>query len=291
MNHLAKENEQNLGWRVDYAAPAGEPALIAPDSMSWRIFKNPVTFGIGAMCAVILELAEPRVRSGVWDHSSIKTDPVTRSRRTRNAAWVGVYAPQSTARRVLQAVNRMHGRVEGTTPDGRSYHALDPDLLDWVAATVSYGVLSAYERFVGPLSEDDQNRFFLEQHPVFELYGVKTQLNSYKDFFAMMERLAPRFEPHEIVRDYISIVSSDRIAPGLPQNLKLAYVNAAVSILPESVRSILALEDGFQLSDEDTRQLEQMAHLAEITPDESSPAAQASVRLGLPSTFLWQSPE
>jgi hypothetical protein len=42
----------------DFAAPAGEPALAAPDSVSWRVFKNPVTLFIGGVGAVLLELAE-----------------------------------------------------------------------------------------------------------------------------------------------------------------------------------------------------------------------------------------
>jgi uncharacterized protein (DUF2236 family) len=54
------------------ALPAGEPALAAPDSVSWRVFKNPVSLFVGGVTAVILELAEPRVRTGVWEHSSFR---------------------------------------------------------------------------------------------------------------------------------------------------------------------------------------------------------------------------
>lgn len=64
--------------RIDFASPAGEPALVPPDSISWRIFKNPISLFIGGVTAVLLEFAEPRVRSGVWDHSSFKRDPVGR---------------------------------------------------------------------------------------------------------------------------------------------------------------------------------------------------------------------
>ena len=51
---------------VDFSRPAGEPALVSPDSVSWRVFKNPVSLFIGGVTAVIMELAEPRVRTGVW---------------------------------------------------------------------------------------------------------------------------------------------------------------------------------------------------------------------------------
>ena len=36
----------------DFLHPAGEPALVGPDSVSWRIFKNPVTLFIGGLTAV-----------------------------------------------------------------------------------------------------------------------------------------------------------------------------------------------------------------------------------------------
>ena len=51
--------------RIDFLRPIGEAALLSPASVSWRIFKNPLSLFIGGITAVIMELAEPRVRSGV----------------------------------------------------------------------------------------------------------------------------------------------------------------------------------------------------------------------------------
>lgn len=76
------------GLEVDFSQPPGAAALIPLDSISWRIFRNPVSLYIGGVAAVLLELAEPRVCSGVWDHTSFRTDPVTRLRRTGTAAMV-----------------------------------------------------------------------------------------------------------------------------------------------------------------------------------------------------------
>ena len=49
---------------VDFLQPAGEPALITPDSVSWRIFKSPIALYIGGIAAVLLELASPLNLSG-----------------------------------------------------------------------------------------------------------------------------------------------------------------------------------------------------------------------------------
>ena len=48
---------------VDFSRPTGEPALVSPELVSWRVFKNPVSLFIGGVTAVIMELAEPGVRT------------------------------------------------------------------------------------------------------------------------------------------------------------------------------------------------------------------------------------
>ena len=62
---------------IDFSRPA---ALVSPDSVSWRVFKNPLSLFIGGVAAVIMELAEPRVRTGVWEHTTFRVDPVRRLR-------------------------------------------------------------------------------------------------------------------------------------------------------------------------------------------------------------------
>ncbi|WP_374283671.1 oxygenase MpaB family protein [Novosphingobium sp.] len=100
------------GQTIDFASPAGEPALLAPDSLQWRIYKNQIALGIGGIAAVLLEFADPRIRSGVWDHSTYKADPIGRSRRTGTVALLACYGPASQARAVIGMVNRMHGKVK-----------------------------------------------------------------------------------------------------------------------------------------------------------------------------------
>lgn len=277
-----------LGWKVDYTVPAGEPALIAPDSVNWQVFKNPVALAIGGVCAVLLEFADARIRSGVWDHSVFKTDPIGRSKRTGTAAMVGTYGPASAARRVIQGVNNMHARVSGQTPSGEAYRALDPDLLDWVSATAGYGFITAYHQFVRQLTDEAFNEYFIASEPVTRLYGVQTPLRSLADFDAMMQPLLPRFEPHPINTEFLDIMKSGRAAPDVPKGLQSALVHAAVDILPAPVRQRLELGPEYNLSPIGRLTVKAMAKLAERTPDLKGPAAQACERLGLPRSFLWK---
>lgn len=278
-----------LGWKIDFRNPAGEAAYVHPGSVQWRVFKNPVALGVGGVAAVLLEFADARIRSGVWDHSTYKADPIGRSKRTGIAAMVGVYGPASAARRVIQGVTNMHARVNGETPSGEAYKALDPELLDWVAATAGYGFLNAYDSFVHPLSEADKARYYAEGRPVTKLYGVQTAPASNAEFMAMLERLAPRFEPHPIVNEFLAIITSGAAAPAVPKFLHRALARASVSLLPPIVRQRLQLGAEWDLTAGETLALKLAGRLAERVPIPGSPPCDASVRMGLPANFLYRS--
>jgi len=289
MNAVTGDMTAYLGWKIDFASPAGEEALVDPGSVQWRIYKNPIALGVGGVAAVLMEFADARIRSGVWDHSTYKADPIGRSRRTGVAAMVGVYGPASAARRVIRGVGAMHARVSGATPSGEAYRALDPELLDWVSATAAYGFLNAYDRFVAPLSAADQTRFYTEAEPVVRLYGVRTPLRSSADFLRMMHSLAPRFEPHPIVGEFLDIIQSGKAAPGAPKMLHRALARGAVSILPPLIRERLGLGRAYDLTPFDRLALKLVGAAAERIADPKSPPCQASVRLGLPGDFLYRS--
>ena len=266
----------------------GEAALQHPSSLQWRIFKNQVALGIGGVAAVLMEFADARIRSGVWDHSTYKADPIGRSKRTGIAAMVGCYGPASAARRVIQGVTNMHARVSGETPKGEAYKALDAELLDWVAATAAFGFVTAYDRFVSPLSEAEKARFYSDGATVARLYGVQKSPSSSADFLDMMEVRAHRFEPHPIVEEFLAIIQSGQAAPAIPKFLHRALARGSVSILPPMIREKLALGASYDLTTADWLALRFVGAIAERRADRKSPACEASVRIGLPYDFLYR---
>lgn len=203
---------------------------------------------------------------------------------------IGVYGPQSVARRVIQGVTNLHARVEGETPAGEAYQALDPDLMDWVSATAHYGFLTAYHRFAEPLSDADQMRYFRDGGAVADLYGVEQPLRSWADFDAQLQARMDRFEPHPNVHEFLEIMASGRAAPQIPKRFHKALVRAAVDIVPAPVRERLQIGRDYDLSWRAQTAVNAMVGVAERMPDLNSPAAQASERLGLPRSFLWRSP-
>src|SRR5262249_43982297 len=154
----------------------------------------------------ILELAEPRVRTGVWEHTNFRSDPVARMKRTGHAAMVTVYAPAETARTMIAAVSRRHAAISGVTPGGAPYAAADPELLDWVQATASFGFLESYRRFVQPLSPEQCDRFYAEGAPAAALYGATGAPRSALEAEALFTRFADKLEASDIVFEFLAIV-------------------------------------------------------------------------------------
>ena len=203
--------------------------------------------------------------------------------RTGIAAMVGCYGPASAARRVIQGVTNMHAKVEGATPKGEAYRALDTELLDWVAATAGYGFLIAYERFVAPVSEADKARFFRDGAAVARLYGARECPRSPADFLRMMEARASRFEPHPIVDEFLTIIKTGKGQAGALGFFYRAIARAAVSLLPPMVRARLQLGPEYDLRGVDRTLVRAAAAVAERFPAKNSPATRAPLRFGLPA--------
>lgn len=291
MVDIAGEMERYQGWTVDFAAPAGEAALLSPDSVQWRIYKNPIALAIGGVAAVLLEFADPRIRSGVWNHSVYPTDPIGRSKRTGLAALIACYGPASAARAVIGRINQMHAKVKGVTPDGEAYRALDPELLDWVAATAAFGFLTAYDQYVSPVSAADKDRFFRDGAAIDRVFGARHTPASLAEFHAMAQRLEHRFEPHPIIREFLDIIQSGKAAAGVPRFVHRALAQAAVGLLPVSVRQKLELGPEYDLGWFGRLSLKTLGWLADRKAIPGSPPCRASERLGLPANFLYLPPD
>lgn len=267
--------------RVDFTRPFGEPAMVPPDSISWRVFANPVTMYIGGIAAVLLELGEPRVRHGVWDHSSFQRDPGARLRRTGMAAMVTVFGARSQFEALAARVNRMHAGVRGKTPDGRAYVATDPELLLWVQVTAGWAFLNAYADYAAPLAPAERDRYFAEGRAGAALYGVASPPASDAEAGAILAEMLPRLGPSPILEELIAILRTAPILPAPLRPVQRLGVRAAIDLLPSAHRRQLGLDHHRGLSAPERRILGGLARLSDHMELPSSPAAQARRRLGL----------
>lgn len=275
------------GANIDFSMPPGEPALLAPDSVSWRVFKNPLSLYIGGIAAVILELAEPRVRTGVWAHTTFRTAPLPRLRRTGLAAMMTVYGPRSSAEEMIARVCAAHGRIAGLTPDGQPYRADDPELLDWVHGTASFGFVEAYHAYASELSTGQQDCFYAEGAVPAQLYGATNAPRSRHALAQLFEAMSDRLEPSAIVFEFLDIMRHAAILPRPLNAMQGLLVKAAVGIVPAWVRGRLGITSDWALHGWQQQAVRRAGALADRIVLSSGPAVQSCRRLGLPDTYLY----
>jgi uncharacterized protein (DUF2236 family) len=273
--------------RVDFSRPPREEALIGADSVSWRIFKNPVALFVGGVAAVILELAEPAVRAGVWEHSSFRKDPVGRLRRTGLAAMVTVYAARSIAEPMIAGVVRMHAAIDGETSAGERYSASDPRLLSWVHATASFSFAEAYSRYVDTLDPGGFDAFYREGAPASRLYGALEVPQSIAEVQALFESKRGRLEPSPIVFHFLQIMRESAALPRPLLWMQPMLVRAAVDLVPEWIRQLLGLSETYGLRPHEGWLVRLAGDLSNRIVPSESPATQSCLRLGLPMTYLY----
>ena len=264
--------------RPDFLSPPGEPALVPEGSVSWRVFANPVTLFVGGVLAVILELALPKVRHGVWDHSTFRADPKGRLQRTGLAAMVTIYGPESAALKMIAGVNAAHARVSGVTRAGEPYDATDTALLIWVQATAAFGFGAAYDALARPMTPAQWDVLFAESRPIAEAYGAKGAPVSTAEWRALLERTAPKLETSEVVETFLALMADNPVLPAIARPIQGSLVRAAVGLVPP--KAGLALPR-WQPSRADRALAKTAASVAERLRIASSPPVLACRRLGL----------
>jgi uncharacterized protein (DUF2236 family) len=149
-----------------------------PDSLMWRINREAVLLGAGPT-ALLLQIAHPHVAEGVAHHSTFEEDPFRRLHGTIRTTLGMVFGDAHEAERAVARLNTIHRDVRGEALDpvarevaGASYRALDPALLLWVQATLIVTSVEAYRRWVGPLTDDELERFWQEARLVGVRLGI-----------------------------------------------------------------------------------------------------------------------
>ena len=272
----------------DFTRPAREPALVPADSVSWQIFKNPLALFVGGVAAVILELADPAVRTGVWEHTDFRRDPRKRLVRTGLAAMVTVYGARSVAEKMIARVVAQHERVQGVTPDGEPYRANDPRLLTWVQATAAFGFIEAYRHYVRALTPAQIDQAYAEGAPAAALYGAPDAPRSDAERQILFEAMDRRLEPSPIVFEFLEIMRAAPILPRPLRRLQPLLIRAAVEITPVRVRERLGLGTSLGLGSWQLKVVRRLGALADRMVLRRSPAVQSCRRLGLPGDYLYR---
>jgi uncharacterized protein (DUF2236 family) len=141
----------------------GRDGYFAPESVIRRLGNTPLVPFLGGGPAVLLQVAHPLVAAGVFEHSDVRRDLWRRLVQTLRALYLIAFGTKEEDDRAAELVQAVHAHVNGARrtrlgrfPPGTRYSAFDPELMLWVHATLVQASLAAYERFVDPLSREDQ---------------------------------------------------------------------------------------------------------------------------------------
>ena len=267
----------------DFLQPPGEAALLAADSVSWRVFRNPVALLVGGVTAVLMELAEPRVRTGVWEHTTFRQQPLLRLQRTGYAAMMTVFGARSRTEAMILRINAGHARIGGHTPMGAAYVANDVELLTWVHATATFGFLKAYVTTVRPLDSVERDRFYAENQASARLYGVPAPPASERELDALVDRMRPLLEPSDIVLEFLAIMQRVPLLPAPLRGAQALLLRAAVQNLPLPLRELLNLDGAaWRLATWQWALVRTLGRVAEHLTLTDLPAMLADQRLALP---------
>ncbi|MEA2124527.1 MAG: hypothetical protein QOI80_1309 [Solirubrobacteraceae bacterium] len=232
-----------------FGGPDGDPGLIGPGSMSWEIHSDIASVLIAGIGSIVMEILHPSVMAGVQDLSSYREDPLRRGRTTFGYVVTTTFGNTTAATRLIGAVKRMHGRVEGIRPDGVAYRALDPELIGWVHTCIPWGIMEAYHRFNRPLSVAERDRYLAEQAVIGRMGGAGDIPETFAELEEYVEMMRPRLGVNDQTLEFFDFLLTMPFGPPVPGVLSRPahrfQVEAGMSLMPAWARRLT----GFETSD------------------------------------------
>jgi len=146
---------------------------------------------LAAGYALLLQVSHPTVGAGVSEHSRFRSDPWGRLLRTLDYSYTMVYGGPDRAGEMGRRIRAYHKQISGTTPDGRRYHALEPEAYAWVHATLAEAIVTGHARFGRPFTEIQRQCFWEEWRSVGRLLGVRERdlPGDWPEFCAYFEQI------------------------------------------------------------------------------------------------------
>lgn len=152
-----------------------------PGSVTWKVNREAVVVA-GWARAILLQFSHPLVAAGVADHSNFNSGLHSRFQRlfsTVRAMLSLTFGDERQAIAAAAGINTIHDRVfgqirfpAGSFETGTAYSAHEPDLLQWVHATLLESIPLTYELLVGPLTPAERERYCEEAAIIEPLLGI-----------------------------------------------------------------------------------------------------------------------
>jgi uncharacterized protein (DUF2236 family) len=197
---------------------------------------------VGGIRAVLLQTMQPQAMTAVAEHSGYRGDMWGRLARTSRFLAVTTFGTADDAQQAVDAVRAIHDRVNGAMPDGTSYDANDPHLLEWVHVAEIQSFLLAHRRYgARPLDQAGYDEYVAQAAEVARRLGATDPPTTEAELHAAVEAFRPELRAIDHAREAVSYLIRH---PDLPLPARPPYwvlVAAAVGLMPEWTREPLGL--------------------------------------------------
>jgi len=221
--------------------------LFGPDSVSWRLHREPILL-LAGLRALYLQALHPRAVAGVVQNSAYEQDPWGRLERTGTYVATTVYGTTAEALAAGRRVRAIHARLRATDlRTGEVFRLDQPDLLRWVHVTEVESFLTVGMRAGVALSPAEVDQYYDEQRRAAELVGLDP--DTVPGSAAAVARYYREVRPELTLTGEGIAAAKFLTSPPMPYGLgltplRLVYVSGAalaVGLLPPWARRLYGL--------------------------------------------------
>lgn len=221
----------------------GDPGLLGPDSVSWRVLGDASVF-IGGIRALVVQSAHPEVVAGVEQHSTYREDPLGRLTRTAVYVTETTYGAMPEVEAAVEVVRHAHRPVRGTSERDLPYSAGRPEMAAWVHNVLTDSFLSAYQAFgPEPLDRADADQFVAEQTRIGALLGADPLPETAQALTDWIVEHPDRAKT-EAQASALGFLRNPPLSPPVRLGYRLLF-NAALSTIHPSLRDQLGVDVPF----------------------------------------------
>lgn len=225
-----------LEHTLDYP---GDPGLLGPGSMSWRVIADPAAF-VGGIRGLLIQAAHPEVVAGVDQHSRYRDDPLGRLSRTSAYVTATTFGAGPEVEQAVRQVRKAHAFVKGVSSRGIEYSAGDPGHSAWVHNALTDSFLTTNQHYSEyPLTVVEADRFVEEQTSVGALLGADPMPPSASGLADWVTN-HPDAAPSPEMDDVVEFLTDPPLSAGIKAGY-LVMLEAAVFTLPPRLRDVLGL--------------------------------------------------
>jgi uncharacterized protein (DUF2236 family) len=151
---------------------SGDVGLFGPDSVTWKLHREPIMM-LGGLRSLYLQALHPRAVAGISQNSGYRADPWGRLLRTSNYVGTVIYGSTDEVQLAASRLRRLHAGMSAVDPaTGERFRIDEPDLLRWVHVTEVESFLTTAVRAGVRLTADEVDGYYTEQLRSAELVGL-----------------------------------------------------------------------------------------------------------------------